>query len=154
MAKSTSLLESVLDLLKRGAVGFVAGIIVAWLALTFFGFLHGHNDLSQPELDQEYRGRWIVLYIACGASVFAMIVGRSHVSKYWLWFMIAFAVICVIPFWPHKNGALLPFATPYVNFGFQTADALILAVHVSIALVVAAIIHWVWPVLRQRKKAM
>ena len=154
MAKFTSLLVSTLDVLKRGAIGFVAGIIVAWLALTFLGLLHGHSDLSITELDQEHRGRRIVLYIACGAAVFAMIVGRIHVSKYWLWFTIAFGVICVIPFWPHKNGLLLPFATPYVNFGFETADAIILALHVSIALAVAAKIHWEWPVFRRRKKAM
>lgn len=152
MNKFTSLLKSILDSLIRGVVGFVAGIILAWLALMFLGLLHGHNDLNQSELDEERRGQWLALYIACGAAAFAMIGGRHHVSKYWLWFTMAFGVISIIPFWPHKDGSLLPFATPYVNSGFQTANAIILALHVSIALAIAAMIHWSWPMLRKHKK--
>lgn len=78
----------------------------------------------------------------------ALRIYKVRVSKFWLWFVIAFAVICVIPFWPHKDGSLLPFATPYVNFGLQISDLFLLAIHLSIALAVATMIHWKEPKLR------
>ncbi|MHC4404094.1 MAG: hypothetical protein ACYTG0_30940 [Planctomycetota bacterium] len=145
MVQSTLLLKSILHALTRGAIGFLAGIVVAWLALMFLGQVHGHSDFSQPELERELRGRWLALYIACGAAAFTMFVGKIRVSTYWLWFSVAFGIICVIPFWPHNGRSLLPFGSPYVNSGFHVADAIILAIHVYIALGVASIIHRRWP---------
>ena len=151
MAKFTSILNAVINLLKRGTIGFVAGFIVVVFALVFLGMLLPHNDLSQPELDQQSRSLWIAFCIACGTGIASTLIGKRPVSRYWLWFCVAFGLICVIPFWPHKGNGLLPFGTPYVNFGFHSGDAIILAVHVSIALTVAAIIHWLWPMVRRRK---
>jgi hypothetical protein len=83
-------------------------------------------------------------------AVVAVVAAWLRLSTFWLWFCIAFGVICAIPFWPHKDGSLLPLATPYVNFGFRAADAILLAVHVGVALAVAAAIHWLWPQCRKR----
>ena len=153
LAVLPSKLDSAIGGLKRAAIGFVAGFIVALFVLVFTGALlpYAHRDLSLTEIEQQAWSLWLAFYIACGAAVFAMIFGRVHLSRFWLWFVLAFGIICVIPFWPYKDGSLLPYGTPYVNFGFQTGDAIILAIHVSIALAVAAIFHW-WLILRQRKK--
>ena len=53
-AQIASLFESIKNLLKRGAVCLVVGILIAWFALEFLGVLHGHNDLSQLESDEEF----------------------------------------------------------------------------------------------------
>lgn len=135
---------------KRGPIGFVAGLVVAEFSLTFLGVLHGHSDLSQVELEQEYWGLRVALYIACGFAVFAMLAGKRRVSIFRLEFSVAFAIICGIPCWPDKSGGLLPFGTPYVNFGFEPADAILLAIHVSLALALATLVHWFWPLLRKR----
>ena len=151
MAKLKSILKSTTGVLKRGAIGFVAGSVLACFALIFLGMLHPHNDLSQSELEQEYRSRWFLLYIACGTAVFTSIVGKMCVSRFALWFSLAFAAICVIPFWPHKDGSLLlPYGTPYVN-GYRPGNVIILAVHVSMAVAVAAISQWLLPRIHQRK---
>lgn len=130
--------------LKRAAIGFVAGLVVAWFVLLFFGQLRGHNDLSQRELDQEIGAIWLALYIACGIAVVAVAAGRLRLPRFWLWFCLAFGVLCVIPFWPHKDGGLLPLATPYVNADFQSADAVSLTIHIAVALVIAASMNRVW----------
>jgi hypothetical protein len=154
MAKTSSKLDSAVGTLKRGVIGFVAGFVVACFVLVFNGTLPAgpSNDLNALEIDQQTRSLWMAFYIAIGIAVLTMIAGRVRLSQFWLWFVLAFGVICVVPFWPHKDGSLLPFATPYVNFGFHATDAIILSVHVSIALAVAAIIQWIWPMMKQRKK--
>lgn len=124
-----------MNVLKRGAVGFIAGIVVVTFTLIFFGIL---------------RGPWLPLGIALVVAIWAILSGKTHVSRFWLWFVIVFGAICVIPYWPSKSRKLLPFATPYVNSGFQTDDAILLVIHVAIAAVVAAIIHGVWIFIRQR----
>lgn len=149
-AHKCAMTKSIFNLLQRSAIGFAAGFIVACFVLVFLGELPPHNDLSQPELDQQSRSLWLAFYIACGVAVFVAVAGRLRISKFWLWFFVAFGVICIIPFWPHKDGSLLPLATPYVNFGFHVADAVLLAIHIGIALAVSAAIHWVWPQVQKR----
>jgi hypothetical protein len=143
MKNIATYIKLVWDLFKRGAIGFIAGLIVAWFVLLFLGVLHGHTDLSLPALEQEYRGRWILFYIACGTAVFAMIGGKIRISKFWKYFIVVFGVIALIPAWPSKSGTLLPLGTPYVNWGFETSDLYLLAVHASIAFAIAFTIHWV-----------
>jgi hypothetical protein len=143
--------KSLIDLLKRAAIGFAAGFLIACFVLVFLGHLPPHGDLSQPELEQQTRSLWLAFYVACAVALLAAAAGRLRLSKFWLWSCVAFGVICLIPFWPSKSGDLLPLATPYVNFGFRPTDvSSLLAIHVGVALAIAAIIQWVWPYLSKR----
>ena len=155
MAESNSYPKAMFYLFMRGIAGFAAGWIVSWFALTFLGMLQDFYNLTANSIHRQHQAEWIQFYIACGSAVFSMLLGKIQVPKYCLWFCIAFAVICVIPFWPHKGGGfLLPYGTPYVNFGFHTRDAILLIVHISIAAVVPAIIQWLWPIVQHRRKAL
>jgi hypothetical protein len=140
--------------LKHLVIGFVAGYLVAAFILVFLGVLQPHNDLNQPERDQQAYALMLVFCLACVAGVFAMVFATTRISQFWLLFMIVFGVMSVIPFWPLKNGSLLPLGTPYVNFGYRSADSILLLVHVIIAMAIAAIIHWVLPLLRRHESAI
>jgi hypothetical protein len=141
-----------IDLLKRAAIGFAAGFLIACFVLVFLGHLPPHGDLSQPELEQQTRSLWLALYVACAVALLAAAAGRRRLSKFWLWSCVAFGVVCMIPFWPSKSGKLLPLATPYVNFGFRPTDvSSLLAIHVGVALAIAATIQWVWPLIGKRR---
>lgn len=156
MATSNRKLTPITASLIRGVIGFIAGGIFSSFVLVFSGHLPtGHaRDLNTAEIERQSQSLWLLFYIAVASGLVAMMFGRIRLSKFWLWFVVAFGIICVIPFWPHKDGSLLPFATPYVNFGFQSGDALVLMIHVSAAVLLAGIIHWLWPKWRQHTRAI
>ena len=141
-----------LDLLQRAAIGFVAGLVVACFVLVFVGQLPPHSDLSERELDQQAHALWLALYIACGMAVITVAAGRLRIPRFWLWFCLAFGVLCIIPFWPSKSG-LLPLATPYVNSGFRTADAILMAIHITAAVAIAASLNRLWPLMAGKRGA-
>lgn len=135
--------------LKHCAIGFVAGFLVAAFILVFFGVLQPHQDLNQLEREQQARALMLVVCLAGGTGVFAMLFATTRISQFWPLFLIVFGVMSMIPFWQHKDGSWLPLGTPYVNFGYQSLDAIILFVHVIISSIVAAIIQQVLPMLRR-----
>lgn len=135
--------------LKHFVIGFAAGFLIAGFVLAFLGYLKLHPDLNQLERLQERQAELVVLCFACVSGVFAMCFATRRISRYWLWFTVVFGVISAIPFWENKDGSLLPFATPYVNFGYQTIDGIVLGMHVVISMLVAAVVHWAW--LRTRR---
>jgi hypothetical protein len=75
-------------------------------------------------------------------ALLAMLVGGTRISRYWLCFCVTWGVICVVPFWPHKDGSLLPLGTPYVNFGGTRGVGVLLAMHTLSAALIAAALHW------------
>jgi len=139
-------MHAFIDTLTRGVIGFVAGFFVACFVLVFLGMLppHHHRDLSEPEIEQQAHALWTALYMACGVGGLSMFLGRIHISRFWLWFVVAFGLTCLVPFWPHKGGLMLPFATPYVNFGFQREHVWMLSAQIVIALAIAAIVQRRW----------
>ncbi len=151
MANFTSVVKLAVSSLKRGLAGFAAGLVIACFILVFMGPLQSSPDLSVSEIEQQTASLWIAFYIACGTALLAAIAGNRTVSKFWLWFVLAFGIICVIPFWKHKGGAFLPFGTLYVNFGFQPRDAVILAAHITAAVLIALAIHYEWPGIKHLK---
>lgn len=139
MASLLSIIKALTALTGRGIAGFLAGTVVAWYSLTFLGVLQNTRDLDQLGLDQERRGWWLVLFAACAVAVVTMLIGRVHVPKYWLSFCVAFAVMAAAPILPFKSGSLLPLATLYVNFGFSPYKAIVLAIHVALAVWAATV---------------
>lgn len=140
-------------LFVRGIVGWGAGFIIACYGLTFFDVLPWTNDLSQPELDQRDASLRLAIYAAWGCAGFSMLAGRKRISRYWLWFALAFGVICVVPVWPGKGHGLLPFGTFYVHYGHGPEVIPMLAIHVAVAALIAAGIKRVFPKTDQRPKA-
>ncbi len=132
-------------LILRGAIGFFAGLLLGIFSLLFLGVLHGHHDLNQPDLELERRYEWLVVGIACTVAMLAMSAGQYRLSRFWMWFFVAFGMICAIPWWPFKDGSLLPLGTPYVNGGFAWSKAALLGIHTSIAVLIAAVIHRLRP---------
>ncbi len=134
-----------LKFVKNAAVGFVAGFVVACFVLCFLGKLPLHNDLNQLGLDEQSRSLLLACCFGCGVALLAAFAPRLKCSRFWLWFCVAFGIICLVPFWPGKDGSLLPLATPYLNYGFRAADTVLLAIHMGMALCLAALGHWLWP---------
>lgn len=143
MATAVSIFRSAASALARGAIGFGSGLLVAWFALMFLGFLHGHSDLDRDGLAREAHGRLLAIYIASGVAVIAVFAGKVRVSESWVRFTIAFGVICLIPIWPPKAGMLplLPLGTPYVNLGFHPLNIILLTIHVTLAFGWAVWVH-------------
>lgn len=146
-------MRTFIDVLTRGVIGFVAGFVVACFALVFLGILppQPHTDLSQPEIEQQGRALWMALYVACGVGLVSIAIGQIRLSRFWLWFVMVFGITCVVPFWPHKDGSFLPFATPYVNFGFHMEHVWMLVAQLVIAFGGAAMVQWGWPRLTRRR---
>lgn len=131
-----------MNVLKRGAIGFIAGFICAILVLVFMDWLPAHNDLSQLQLEQRDRSLWLATAIAASSALCTMFAATIRVSQFWLWFAVAFGAIAVIPVGQFPDGSLVPFGTCYVNPGFKSEKPLVLGINFSAALVIAAIIHW------------
>ena len=129
-------------LLARYAVGFVVGFSLAAFTLAFLGRLPPPGDLSLPDMQDRQRAEWIIPVVGAIAGLLAMFWGRLHLSRYWMWFVIAFGTICLIPFWPSKSGTLLPLGTPYVNGSYCTDDVILLVIHTTLAAILAGIAHW------------
>ena len=139
------------SVLARGVLGFVAGFIVAIFMLIFLGASHGHWDLSARELEQEYRAQRIALLFAAGTALLAMATGRIRVPRFLAVFVVIFGLIAVIPFWHcEKTSGFLPFGTPYINGGYSHADAIQLACHTGVAIVLAGAYESVRRVIRAR----
>lgn len=70
-------------------------------------------------------------------------LSRIKAPLFALWFVIAWAVICFVPWHQHKPGlALLPLGTPYVNerlWGRHTLDLLV--IHCVVSVLVAVVIE-------------
>lgn len=137
--------------LKHLGIGFAAGFLVAAFTLVFLGLLPSHNDLNTLERHQQARALVLAFFLACGTGVFAMLFATARISKFWPLFFIIFGAMALIPFWKYKHngGTFLPLGTPYVNFGYQSNDTIILIIHVVIASILAAIIQQVLPMLRR-----
>jgi hypothetical protein len=135
--------ENVLPALKRAVVGFVAGFVIAFFVLTFTGALPTeYPDATQPEIDQFHRSLWLAVYIAAAIAVVGVFAGKKSVPIFWLGFVIAFGIICLIPWWPDKSGRHYPLGAVYVNEK-PWHHASVLVVHVGISLAIALAVHLV-----------
>ncbi len=133
------------------AVGFVSGCMLSMFVLVFAGKVPNgpSSDLSQMELER--RSLAIILAIVVGTitAILAIMGGKKKLSRVWMYFVIAFGVIAIVPVWPSKSGYLLPLATPYVNFGFQAQDLWLLTLHSLSAGVVAYTLRNYWSFMPQ-----
>jgi hypothetical protein len=131
-------------LLKRGLVGFVAGFIVAYFVLTLLGApLRVHSsELSIFEIANQKRALRIATGVGLGLSLLMLIFGRIGVSRFWFWFAVAYGLTCVVPSYRYKGSHLLPFITPFLNFGVRRDDAWLVVAQFAIAAGIAALLHW------------
>lgn len=136
-----------LKALERAVVGFGAGFVLACYGLVGFGVprFAPWRDVSHPEIDETVRACWIALSVSINVAVVAVTAGRIRVSLYWFWLAVAFGVTGAIPFWPHKDGSLLPLATAYLNSGLPREPIgllVLLAAHLVVACGLAALLQW------------
>jgi hypothetical protein len=70
-------------------------------------------------------------------------LSRINVPLLALWFVIAWAVICIIPWHPGKFGTpLLPLGTPYVNKQMWGQHTLVLLLtHCTVSALIAIVIE-------------
>jgi len=123
-----------------------------WCAvLVFFGVLtpRPRSDLNIVEVERQSDALSIAISLACISSVFAGAFGRVQVSIFWGWFAVTFGATCLVPWWPSKGGDLLPFATPYVNYGFRPEHLVMLAGQCAVSFVVATAITGFLKMLRR-----
>jgi hypothetical protein len=129
--------------LKRGVVGFVAGWIVACFVLTLLGaaLMVPASELSILGIENRNRALWIATVVALVLSLIVMVLGRTGVSRFWFWFAVAYGITCVVPTSRHEGGHLLPFVTPYLNFGIRAVDVWLVVAQFVISAGIAALLH-------------
>ncbi|QDT63803.1 hypothetical protein [Calycomorphotria hydatis] len=133
-------LRPVVSFTLKAAVGFFVGVVLAYYFLVFTGALIPHSDLNSSEIVRNRNAYRLVLLFGLVFSIPAAVLSHRKVSRFWLWFVLAFGAICVLPCLPFKGGVLLPLGTPYVNYGFQRLDLVILIFHVLLSLGIASAI--------------
>jgi hypothetical protein len=126
--------------------GALAGAVVTFIAAVLVRDLPPANDASVLELNQRRVAMWVVAAGTCGGGLLGMALGNRRVPHFFLHFVLAFAAICLVPWWRSpKSGDLLPLGTTYVNRVFSWRS--VLPYHLALAALVAVCgsgLRWTW----------
>jgi len=104
--KSTSAWKKRLKQAAYFVTGFCACYVVGFYV---FGFLNISNypveTLVNADIKDLLTSNWHYLVIlSCLAGIVVMVIGKRRIPLYWLWFFIAFGLICVLPVMPQYAG--------------------------------------------------